>query len=65
MEKMNISQEEIKRLENIIYLLIQKIKVLEKIVDDSIGSLGENDPRKEKLDWIDGELKFWLDPKNF
>jgi hypothetical protein len=48
----------------VIYLLKEQREILKKAINDACP-FGPHDPRKEKLDFLDNELRFWDDLKNF
>jgi hypothetical protein len=62
---MNLNHLDIERLNQVVYLLKQQRKILNKIIEDGIGRLGPHDPRKEKLDFLEEQIQFWNNPKNF
>ena len=62
---MNLNHIDLNRLEQVVYLLKQQKKILNEIIEKGIGKLGPHDPRKEKLDFLEEQITFWNNPKNF
>jgi len=62
---MNLNQIDIERLNQVIYLLKQQRKILNKIIEDGIGTLGPHDPRQKKIEFLEEQIRFWNNPKNF
>ena len=62
---MNLNEIDIDRLSQVIYLLKQQRKIMAKIIEDGMGKLGPHDTRQEKLNFLEEQIQFWNNPKNF